>query len=112
MRKITEIGAEANQRLEIVGENNERITFKIYFRPSQQGFYFDIIYQDFVLRGQKVLNAPNLLNQYRDLLPFGLTCFVADGSDPFFADDFVTERAILFLLNEEDVAEITERFYS
>lgn len=112
MRQITEIGSEATQLLQVVGENNERIDFTLYYKPSQQSWYFDIVYLEFELRGVKMVNNPNLLRNYRNLLPFGINCIVEDGTDPYFIDDFTTGRVIVNLLTEAEVEEIEENIFS
>lgn len=112
MRIITEVGQEPNQKLNLIGENNERIDFVLRYKPSQQAWYFDISYESFSVNGIKVVNSPNLLRQYENIIPFGLGCSVTDGTDPYFIDDFTDGRATLALLNEADIQQIEEELFS
>lgn len=106
MRQLTEIGIEPIQKFNVVGENNEQIELKLMYKPTQESWYFDIVYGDFVLNGQKIVSSPNLLKQYENLLPFGISCVVEDGSEPYFINDFFTGRATLNLLTKEDIETI------
>lgn len=103
MRQITEIDSTPRQRLNLVGENNERISFTLQYRPTQQSWYFDLSYEGFEVYGVKLLNSPNVLRQWINVLPFGISCAVPDGTDPYFVDDFTSERVVVYLLNAEEV---------
>ena len=112
MRQITEIDSTPRQTLNLVGESNERIKLTLQFRPSQQSWYCDIEYLDFTVNGVKVLNSPNFLRQWKNLLPFGMSCIVADGTDPYFVDDFTNQRAVVNLLTTDEVNTIEESVLS
>lgn len=107
MRKITEITESARQRLRIVGENNEQIDFTLTYRPTQQSWYFDMDYEGKRISSKRLTNSPNVLNQLRNSLPFGIMCVVQDGSEPYFIDDFTTDRVQLYLLNNEEKEQVT-----
>ena len=111
MRKITEIGVEPKQDLNIVGENNEKILFTIEYKPTQSAWYFSIVYAGFSLYGQKLLNSPNILRQFKNALPFGIMCEVVDGSEPYFVEDFREGRCNIYILNESDVLAVEESIF-
>lgn len=110
MKKITEITADASQKFRIIGENREEIIFKLEYRPTQYAWYFSVEFEDFFLNGCKLCHYPNILRQYKNILPFGIMCLVPDGTEPFFIDDFVKERVNIFLLTESEVEEVEEIF--
>tara|TARA_R110000851_G_scaffold306239_4_gene464496 strand:- start:949 stop:1287 length:339 start_codon:yes stop_codon:yes gene_type:complete len=112
MKKITEISADSRQKLTLVGENNEQIKFTLEYKPTQQSWYFDIELDSFNVYGLKLVNSPNALRNYTNLIPFGISCIVSDGSDPYFVDDFTSGRCEIFLLTEEEVGIIEEEVYS
>ena len=111
MKQITEIDSDAKQNLIIIGENNERITFNIYYSSGQQSWFFDIEYLDFFAYGLKLVTAPNVLRRFRNVIPFGIMSYTIDGAEPYFIDDFEKGRVILYLLNELEVEEIEEDYY-
>lgn len=106
MKRITEITDSAIQTLNIVGENNERITLNLRYMPTQQGWYFNLSYEDFTVNGCRLVNHVNCLNSYKNLLPFGIFCTSANGLDPTFIDDFTTGRNSVYLLTNDDVDNI------
>jgi hypothetical protein len=44
-----------------------------------------------------------MLRAFRNILPFGLACTVADGMEPVFLTDFSEGRASIYLLQAEDI---------
>lgn len=71
-------------------------------------FITELLYPDFTLRGLRITNSPNMLYQWRNLIPFGLACFSAGNREPSLQDDFVSGASKLYILSEEEVAEYTE----
>lgn len=108
MKYITEITSDARQKLDLIGENGESITLKLNYKPTQQGWFFDIEYDGFVLKGMRIVNGLNLLRQWENIIPFGFMVKTIDGLDPFYQDDFTKQRAFFFLLNEEDVQTVED----
>ena len=45
----------------------------------------------------------NLLNQWRNKLPFGIVCQCKDAQDPLLIEDFLVGRASLSILSKEEV---------
>lgn len=110
MRQITEISTSANQRLRLVGENNEQIDLVLQYKPTQQSWYFTLTYQGRTIGSKRVCESPNLLNQFRNVVPFGLACRVPEGGEPYFVEDFATGRVQLYLLNEAERDQATTIF--
>jgi len=110
MIKITEITDEAKQQFTLIGENQESISFYLEYKPSQQSWYFNLEYLNTTANGLKLVNSPNVIRNYKNVLPFGISCIVTDGTDPYFIDDFINDRVQIFLLNEAEVVQIEELF--
>lgn len=108
MRRITEISNSPSQRLTLIGENNEQIPFELRYRPTQQAWYFSLEFNGTVIKDRKLVASPNILNQQRNKLPFGIMCVVPDGTEPYFLDDFQDDRVLVFLLNEEEKEGVTQ----
>lgn len=112
MIEITNITSNARQSLLVVSEEGEEVTIALYFLPTQTGWFADISVGTFRVNGIRIGTSPNILNQYKNLLQFGLRCDSIDGLDPFRLDDFVTRRIRLFVLNRAELAQIETRFFS
>ena len=53
---------------------------------------------------QQIVNSPNLLRKYKNIIPFGLACLLTDNYEPVSINDFLSGRATLYTLNPTDVA--------
>lgn len=112
MIEITEITDEPRQKLDITLENNEVITLQLEFSTQQQGWFASFAYGEFAINSFRLTTAANILRQYRELLPFGIAISTPDQSEPIFIDDFSTQRINFFVLNQEEVEDVENTFYS
>lgn len=110
--KLAQISAEPVQEHTLVLDNDEEVKFTLTYKANVRGWYFDIDYpaRDFQLAGQRLAAFPNILRQYKNIVPFGLACFLEDGTEPLFLNDFSTNRAEIFILTEDDVQVIEDQF--
>jgi len=58
------------------------------------------------------VTSPNILRNYKNILPFGISIITEDGSEPFLIDDFSTGRVGFFVLNKEEVESFESQFYN
>lgn len=97
------------QQTLILPSNGVPILLELYFRPLQQGWFINqITYQDFIVRGMRVVNSPNMLYQFKNLIPFGLGCFSDGNREPSLQEDFSSGASKLYILSEEEVEEYTD----
>jgi hypothetical protein len=54
----------------------------------------------------------NALRHLRNKLPFGIAFLTGSEAEPFGLEDFVRRKAIMLLLNKEDVEMIEENLYN
>jgi len=106
MKYINKISSEPIQRMFLTGNPGQRIIFELRYLPTQEIWMADITYRDFVLNGISILNSPNLLRGYKNIIPFGLACLTTDLQDPFSLVDFESGYARLFLLTQDEVLEL------
>jgi len=113
MKQITEITDYPNQKFTVVTETNESFELKLQYSDVNQGWFYSLNYDDLVIiNNARVVTSANMLRNFKNQLPFGLSAITNDGSEPIFVDDFSTGRVSMFLLNESDVAEIEQEFYN
>ena len=112
MKIVSSITSEPRQRHVIKLDNNESAIFKLYYYPSQQSWYFDIEYKDYINRGNKIVLTYNALRHLRNKIPFGIAFLATNNADPFQLDDFTNNNVIVLQLNQEDVQEIEELVYN
>lgn len=110
MLTLNGIRAVPNQTFRTVIEQG-LIQFQLYFRPAIQMWMIDISFKGvFVVKGIRVCNYPNLLEQFTEIIPFGLMCSVGAevGYEPSLIDDFSTQRVTLNVLNQEEIQQIED----
>lgn len=87
----------------LVLPDGSTLTMTIYFIPMQQGWFItNLTYQDFVLNGLRITVSPNMLNQFRNQIPFGLACFSTGNREPSLQQDFSSGNCILYLLSQAE----------
>lgn len=112
MEIITSITAYPKQQFVLKLENNEFAIMRLYYYSSQQSWYFDIEYKDYVNNGNKVVITLNALRHLRNKLPFGISFLSGSSAEPFELEDFVNKKVLMVLLNKEDVNELEELVYN
>jgi hypothetical protein len=109
MYLVSRIAAVPYQKQTLTLQDGSALTLTLYFRPLQFGWFInELTYRDFVLKGLRITNSPNMLNQWRNLIPFGLACFSTANREPSLVQDFSTKASKLYILTEAEVAEYAE----
>lgn len=109
MRRIEQITSAALQKQRLVLPDGTAFDLTIYFRPMQYGWFIEeLTYGDFVLRGVRITNLPNILHQWKNKLPFGLACFSKQNREPSQPLDFQSGDSSLYILSESEVDYFTE----
>lgn len=107
MKLIDRINDSAIQKITLLTEDTgERITCTLRYMPTQLSWIMDIIYGDFVLNGVSVVSGLNILRNYKNILPFGVSITTTDGFDPYYLQDFQSGRAKFYLLSQSDVESV------
>ena len=112
MQIITSITSNPKQRFVLRLDNNEAVIMHLYYYPTQQSWYFDIDYNGYINRGNKVVLTMNALRHLKKRLPFGIAFVSGSTAEPFQLEDFSSGNVLMLLLNEQDVIDIEELIYS
>lgn len=86
------------------------IKFTAKYKSATQFWHLDIEFKDFILRGQRLVASLNMLDHYRNIIPFGLAVKVSDGADPFLVNDLSSGRVELNILDSDELESLDE-FY-
>lgn len=105
MKQITSVTNDANQILAVVLDDGTKVNMTLSYCPNQLGWFYSLTYKTFSVTNRRIVNSPNMLRQFRTFIPFGLACLVVDGYEPIYQSDFISNRAALYILNEQDVTE-------
>lgn len=93
-----------NTILEVINGKNESYTVYINYNTSRQGWFLDLVSENFKVYGIRITSIPNVLRQWKNKLGFGIGVLTENRSEPFFLEDFNTGRSKMFLLDPDDLA--------
>jgi hypothetical protein len=81
MRIIT-FTDSAKQKQTVLTEDGETFVLELEYRPIQACFIFNFNYKDkVVINGQRLCFNDNILDKFKNLLPFGIRVLPADVND-------------------------------
>jgi len=110
MLKITEINDDPKQLIYLVIDGYEKAKLTLEFKPNQYAWFYSLEWQDFSTFNEQISNSPNILRQYRKILPFGLLIATDGGQDPMSVDAFTTTSGI-YLLSADEINQIEADIY-
>lgn len=112
MYKITQLDNNPKQKIKMLLDNGEEVTFKFEYKPNQLGWFFGFQYGDVDYQNIRLTTSYNILRAYRNWLPFGLRCDTVDNFEPMDLSDFLTGYASIYLLTQEDINSIEGTYYT
>lgn len=112
MYLINSISNDPKQQFNLTGIPGIQVSVLLTFMPRIATWNMDITYGSINLQGIPVRCSPNMLRQWRNVLPFGMACVDIYKIDPYTVNDFALGAASLFLLDSEEVAAVEAGFFS
>lgn len=61
-------------------------------------------YGDFVINNIRIVNNYNILDKYKNVIPFGIQVY--DKQDPYFIDDFEKKNNEFLILDKSEIEEL------
>lgn len=111
MYQINQITNDPVQTQNLLLPDGTQIILGLQFTQQQYGWFFTSVEydtDDFLLQGIRVCNSPNMLHQWRNLIPFGIACYSPSNREPQFLQDFVSGNSVLYILTAAEVAAYAE----
>lgn len=106
---INNITSDAKQIQSVILFNGKNLSLYMEYKPQQLGWFMSLSYLGtFILNNIRITTSPNMLHQFKNLIPFGLACFVEGNQEPLLQDDFITQRAQLFILDTSEIQEFED----
>lgn len=106
MKTINELTVEPKQNHVFSLEDGSVINVTFEYRANQIGWFISFTYEGQSFNNRRIVTSPNMMRQFKDLIPFGFACSTTDGGEPTFQTDFENKRAVFYLLNEDDVVAV------
>lgn len=113
MYLVQQITDDSYQTQQLILPDGTDLQLTIRFVPMQYGWFItELSYPTtgFVLNGLRITNYPNMLQQWKNILPFGLGCFSTDDREPSQQQDFSSGASKLYILTSDEVEELAEFF--
>jgi hypothetical protein len=112
---LTGLTDDPNQEYPITLPDGSTVTMDLQYWPQQNGWYYDLSWDGqsppWQLNGMQLVANPNILRQWKNVIPFGLTVGTLNGQDPTSQEDFVNGNCTMILLNASDVAMIESTYF-
>lgn len=85
--------------------NSKQENYQLVFNYNQavQGWFLDLVSENFKIYGIRVTSVLNILKQWSDKIGFGVAVKCEQDSEPMFFEDFTTKRARVYLLEPDDL---------
>lgn len=112
MNYLNKITDQTLQQFFLTGIPQENISLTLRYLPTQQLWTMDLASGLFAVNNVAIVQSPNLLRAWRNVIDFGICCNTATGINPLYNTDFQTQVAALYLLDAADVALVEEQFFS
>ena len=111
MQAITNLDNSADQVTNVVLSDGSVAQFEFIYEPAIERWMFNLTHPDITVNLLNLCAGPNMLRDWRNVIPFGLACLSTDGADPFYIDDFQSGRITLYVLNAAEVAAVESDVY-
>lgn len=100
---MQQITITENSTIKIINAKEEVYTGYINYNTTRQGWFLDLVGENFKIYGIRITTCPNILRQWSSRLGFGIGILCEQKGEPFFWEDFNTERAKMYLLEPADL---------
>ena len=112
MLLINSLTNDPMQQFSLTGIPGVQVGVLLRFMPRIEIWNMDITYGSFIAEGIPLVCSPNLLRQWRNIIPFGIACTNIYKLDPYTVNDFADGTASLYLLNSADVAAVEAQLFA
>jgi hypothetical protein len=110
MRQISSLSDAPRQQFSYVIDNYEPVNVYLEFVALQYSWFMTITWGNFSLYNERVAVSPNLLRQFKNIIPFGIMITGENDIDPFAVDSWITKNKFYFL-SQDDVESIESGLY-
>lgn len=110
MRQITTLNDTSKQQFRFSIDGYDAAEIYLEFKPQQEGWFMNLIWGDvFTLNQTRVVVSPNLLRQFVNVLPFGITIVGPEAIDPFSIDAWLNGWEF-YVLDQDDLDQVEDLY--
>lgn len=115
MGQIDGLTGKATQSRQITTIDGYTFTFNLQYHQQQSCWLWSLTYQSVVIPPQLLSINQEITINSSNLLPFGIWCATSSPSDtldPYFIDDLVSGRVVLYTGNRQDMTDLQKALLS
>lgn len=111
-QKINGLTDNSLQKLRVDIPNDEgSMDIVLKFLPTQSTWVMDYTYKNITSCGNKLVLSPNILREFRNIIPFGIAVEASDSIPPMEITAFSSGRVTLNILDKEYVDNLERGLY-
>lgn len=103
MQLLNNLTDAADQVMTVTIADGSLATLEFFYRPAVQRWTLDITHPLLTMHGFNVCLGPNILRQWRNIIPFGIAVTSTIGLDPIQVDDFANGVCSVYTLSAAEV---------
>ena len=106
MQQLNSFSDNADQIVSFPLADGTTVTMEWIYRAGSQRWTINIQHPSLTLNGVNVCVGPNILRQWRNLIPFGIAVTSSTGLDPINATDLEDGTVSIFMLDAAEVDQV------
>lgn len=106
MQQLNNLSDDANQLVTYVLDDGSTVQMTFVFRPAIGRWTVDVSHSEVTLYGVNVCLSPNMLRQWKNIIPFGIAILSNNGLDPFQITDFIDGTVTVNMLSADEVQQV------
>lgn len=111
MNAIDNITDQADQLTQVILDDGSILQLELHYNGATQRWTMDVSHTLLHVDGINIVDFPNILRPWRNVVPFGVACQTVSGQDPTNIEDFVNGNAVLYVLTQADVALLEQNVF-
>lgn len=106
MRLLSNLTDAADQLMTVPIEDGSLAQLEFFYRPGIQRWSLNISHPLLVVQGVNLALSPNILRQWKNLIPFGIAIDSTIGLDPMNPQDFLNSISLAYMLSAAEVQQV------
>lgn len=105
MKLIQGLSDQPKQQISIVLDGGTIAVWSLAYRALQKGWFYDLSWNGAtVCMGQRLVASPNLLRQFINKIPFGISLVTRGDVEPTAINDLSNGLSVIYLLQGDDLS--------
>jgi hypothetical protein len=105
------LSSDAKQNFQVPITGFDPVDITIEYKPSQYGWFLSLVWGDFSLNNERISISPNLLRQFKNLIPFGILVAGFQAEEPIFVESWLNNNQF-YILEQDELITIETEFYA